>query len=312
MNKIFIVEPAEEQKRLDVFIAEKLNITRAKAQEIIEKECVLVNNSIKSKSYKLKLNEKIEILNFILSKGSTIELKPQNIPTEIIYKDEYLLVVAKPPGMVVYPAAGHQDGTLMNALAYHVKKLASVGGPLRPGVVHRLDKDTSGLIVVSLDDKAYYKLVEIFKKREILKEYLTIVYGKLEGKGKITLSIGRSETNRKKMSTKSKKGKEAITEWEAIKNFNNYTLLKVRILTGRTHQIRVHFSSIGHPILGDKTYGKKVYIEIGKRKIPIPRQMLHAFRIKFKHPITDTICEFEAPLPEDMVKILNLLDQNYD
>jgi len=196
----------------------------------------------------------------------------------------------------------------MNALAYHFKRLANVGAPLRPGVVHRLDKDTSGVIVIALDDKAYYGLVEMFKKRQIKKEYLAIVYGGLKGRGTITLPIGRAEHDRKKMSTRAKRAKEAITEWEVIENFQNYTLLKVRIITGRTHQIRVHFSAIGHPLLGDKTYGKKTYIEKGNKKIPVLRQMLHAWSIEFKHPVTGKTLQFESTLPEDMKKVVELLN----
>ncbi|MCS7164470.1 MAG: RluA family pseudouridine synthase [Thermodesulfovibrio sp.] len=313
MSILFNAEKADEGKRLDIFISEKLNISRAKAQEAIENKLVKVNNFIKTKSYKIKFNDLIEVLNINSLKSKTSEgIIPQNIPIHLIYKDDYLAVLSKPAGMVVYPCVGHPDKTLINALAYHIKKLANVGGPLRPGVVHRLDKDTSGVMVVALDDQAYYKLVEAFKKREIKKEYLAIVYGELKGSGKITTPIGRAIHDRKKMSTKSKKAKEAITEWEVIKNFKNYTLLKVRIITGRTHQIRVHFSSIGHPILGDKTYGRKTYIELGKRKIPVSRQMLHAFRMQFIHPITKENLEFEAPLPKDMQYIISILEGQHE
>ncbi|MEN2994720.1 MAG: RluA family pseudouridine synthase [Thermodesulfovibrio sp.] len=313
MSTLFHVEKVDEGKRLDIFISEKLNISRAKAQEAIENKFVKVNNSIKTKSYKIKFNDLVEILNVTFLKSKTYEeIIPQNIPIQLIYKDDYLAVVSKPAGMVVYPCIGHPDKTLINALAYHIKKLANVGGPLRPGIVHRLDKDTSGVMVIALDDQAYYRLVEAFKNREIKKEYLAIVYGELKGSGRITTPIGRAIHDRKKMSTKSKKTKEAITEWEVIKNFKNYTLLKVRIITGRTHQIRVHFSSIGHPILGDKTYGRKTYIELGKRKISISRQMLHAFRMQFIHPITKENLEFEAPLPEDMQYIISILEGQHE
>ncbi len=313
MNILFQTEKIDEGKRLDIFISEKLNISRARAQEAIKKEFVKVNNSVKTKSYIIKYNDLIEVSNGFFQKSKDSEkLIPQDIPIQIIYKDDYLIVLSKPAGMVVYPCAGHPDGTLMNALVYHVKKLASVGAPLRPGVVHRLDKETSGVIVVALDNEAYYKLVEAFKKREIKKEYLALVYGELKGSGKITTSIGRAIHDRKKMSIKSKKAKEAVTEWEDIKNFRNYTLLKVKILTGRTHQIRVHFSSVGHPVLGDKTYGRKIYLEIGKRKISVPRQMLHAYKIELMHPITGKLLQFEAPLPQDMQHILNILEHRYE
>ncbi|GAQ94041.1 23S rRNA pseudouridine1911/1915/1917 synthase [Thermodesulfovibrio aggregans] len=309
MNLFFQIDNLSEGKRLDVFVSEKLNLSRAKAQEAIENGFVKVNNFLKSKSYKLKLNDLVEIFDEFLPKTEENEgLIPQNIPIEIIYRDEYLIVLSKQAGMVVYPCAGHKDGTLMNALAYHIKKLASVGAPLRPGVVHRLDKDTSGVIVIALDDKAYYGLVEVFKKREVKKEYIALVYGELKGSGRITLPIGRAIYNRKKMSTRAKKAKEAITEWTVVKNFKNYTLVKVRIVTGRTHQIRVHFSAIGHPILGDRIYGKKTHIELGRKRLPILRQMLHAWKIEFKHPITGETLQFEAPLPNDMREIIEVLE----
>ncbi|ACI20648.1 MULTISPECIES: RluA family pseudouridine synthase [Thermodesulfovibrio] len=313
MSILLQTEKADEGKRLDIFISDKLNISRAKAQEAIEKKFVKVNNYVKTKSYKIKFNDLIEVSDeFSLKLENSEKLIPQNIPIQVIYKDDYLIVLSKPAGMVVYPCAGHPDGTLMNALAYHVKKLANVGAPFRPGIVHRLDKDTSGVMVVALDDETYYKLVEAFKKREIKKEYLALVYGQLRGSGKITTPVGRAIYDRKKMSIKSKKAKEAITEWEVIKNFKNYTFLKVKILTGRTHQIRVHFSSIGHPVIGDKTYGRKTYIEIGNKKIPVSRQMLHAHKIELIHPITEKLLQFEASLPDDIQYILNILEDRYE
>jgi len=308
MSVSFSIESFDEGKRVDLFVSEKLNISRAKAQELIEKGYVKINNSAKPKSYKLKPGDFIEIYEDKLKLNEeNQELIPQNIPIELIYRDDYLVVLSKPAGMVVYPCAGHKEGTLLNALAYHFKKLANIGAPLRPGVVHRLDKDTSGVIVIALDDRAYYGLVEIFKKRQVKKEYLAIVYGELKEGGTINLPIGRAENDRKKMSTKAKRAKEAITEWQVLENFKNYTLVKVKIITGRTHQIRVHFSAIGHPLLGDRTYGRKTYIEKGNKKIPVLRQMLHAWRIEFKHPVTGENLKFESPLPEDMKKVVELL-----
>ncbi|HHW20186.1 RluA family pseudouridine synthase [Thermodesulfovibrio thiophilus] len=308
MSISLIIHQYDKDKRLDICLSEQLKITRAKAQELIEKEFVKVNGVSKSKSYKLKLNDLVEVIDVLYqSVSEQAKLIPQNIPINIIYKDDYLVVLSKPAGMVVYPCPGHKDGSLMNALAYHISKLASIGGPLRPGVVHRLDKDTSGIMVVALNDKAYYKLVEIFKKREVKKEYIALVYGELNGSGEIVTPIGRAIHDRKKMSIKSKKAKEAQTNWEVLKSFKNYTLVKTRIITGRTHQIRVHFSSIGHPILGDKTYGKKTYLELGRQKIFIPRQMLHAQSIEFIHPVKGDLLQFEDPLPEDMNEIIKIL-----
>jgi len=308
MSVNFSIDSFNEGKRLDLIVSEKLNISRAKAQELIERGDVKVNNSLKQKSYKLKADDFVEIFEDSLKiNGETEKLIPQNIPIEVLYTDNYLVLVSKPAGMVVYPCIGHKEGTLLNALAYHFKKLATIGAPLRPGVVHRLDKDTSGVIVIAIDDRAYYGLVEMFKKRQVKKEYLAIVYGELKGSGTITLPIGRAENNRKKMSTKAKRAKEAITKWQVLENFKNYTLVKVKIITGRTHQIRVHFSAIGHPLLGDRTYGRKTYIEKENKKISVPRQMLHAWRIEFKHPVTGEDMKFESALPQDMRNIMELL-----
>ena len=308
MSVNFSIDSFNEGKRLDLIVSEKLNISRAKAQELIERGDVKVNNSLKQKSYKLKADDFVEIFEDSLKiNGETEKLIPQNIPIEVLYTDNYLVLVSKPAGMVVYPCIGHKEGTLLNALAYHFKKLATVGAPLRPGVVHRLDKDTSGVIVIAIDDRAYYGLVEMFKKRQVKKEYLAIVYGELKGSGTITLPIGRAENNRKKMSTNAKRAKEAITKWQVLENFKDYTLVKVKIITGRTHQIRVHFSAIGHPLLGDRTYGRKTHIEKENKKISVPRQMLHAWRIEFKHPVTGEDMKFESALPQDMRNIMELL-----
>lgn len=313
MSDKFYVTNEDQNKRLDLFLSEKLNITRSKAQELIEKHYIKINDSFKNKSYKLKKDDVVKVLQYSFDDITNInKLTPQNLPIQILYQDEYLTVISKPPGMVVYPCLGHPNGTVMNAVAYHFKKLASVGSPLRSGVVHRLDKDTSGAMIVALDDETYYKLVEMFKKRQIKKEYIALIYGKVKDSGKITLPIGRATHDRKKMSTKAKASKEAITEWSVIKRFNNYSLVNVKIITGRTHQIRVHFSSIGHPILGDQVYGKKIYLELKTGKINIPRQMLHAYKLQFMHPIKNTMLVIEAPITEDMDKIIKILKESYE
>ncbi|MCX7988259.1 MAG: RluA family pseudouridine synthase [Thermodesulfovibrio sp.] len=313
MSEKFHISIEEQDKRLDLFLSEKLNISRAKAQELIVKGFIKINNTLKNKSYKLKKEDIVEILEYSFNYNNSInKLIPQNLPLKILYEDEFLTVISKPPGIVVYPCVGHTNGTVMNAVAHHFKKLANVGGPLRPGVVHRLDKDTSGAMIIALDDEAYYKLIEMFKKRQIKKEYLAIVYGKIKDSGKITSAIGRSIHDRKKMSTKAKVSKEAITEWTVLKRFNSYSLIKVNIITGRTHQIRVHFSSIGHPILGDQIYGKKIYLELKNGKINISRQMLHAHKLEFTHPIKNIPLIIEAPIPEDMEKIIKILEASYE
>ncbi|MCL4457036.1 MAG: RluA family pseudouridine synthase [Nitrospirae bacterium] len=302
--KSFIINvlPPDASKRLDVFVSEKTDITRSQVQRLIRERLVLVNNKQESPNYRIRTNDSITI-NKPEEEFKT--LIPENIPLKIFHIDDHLVVVDKPAGMVVYPATGHDRGTLLNALAYRCKKLASIGGPLRPGVVHRLDKDTSGIMVVALDDKTYYDLAEQFKNRTINRKYMALVYGNIkEDSGKIVMEIGRSASDRKKMSTKTKRGKEAVTRWKVIKKFGAATLIEAKLGTGRTHQIRVHFSAIGHPVLGDKTYGKKIEVEIktdgSKKKIAFPRQMLHAETLGFTHPVTKEYLEFSSPLPEDM------------
>lgn len=299
--KKILVQTSEAGERIDTFLAIKTGITRSQIQRLITKGNVLVNSKNVSRNYRLKTKD---LITLSIPDKETEELLPEPIPIEIIYKDKYLVVVNKPAGMVVYPAAGHAHGTLMNALSYRCKKFATLGGPLRPGVVHRLDKDTSGVIVIALDDKAYYNLIEQFKRREINRRYIALIYGNLrEDEGEISLRIGRSESDRKKMSTRVRKGKEAVTRWKILERFGKATLIAVRLGTGRTHQIRVHFASIGHPVLGDRTYGKKVEIEAkSRKKILFPRQMLHAEILGFAHPDSGEYLEFSSPVPEDMAE----------
>ena len=305
--KNIVVQPSEADKRIDIFLAKRTGITRSQIQRLITQGNVLINSKDVSQNYRLKSKDLISIN---IPDKETEGLLPESIPLDILYKDDHLVVVNKAAGMVVYPAAGHAHGTLMNALSYHCKKLTTVGGPLRPGVVHRLDKDTSGVMVIALNDKAYYNLIEQFKHRTINRKYIALVYGNLrEDEGEIALKIGRSESDRKKMSTRVRKGKEAVTRWKALKKFGNATLVEARLGTGRTHQIRVHFASIGHPLLGDRTYGKKVEIEAKTKKIILfPRQMLHAELLGFTHPATGAYLEFSSPVPEDMAERINDLN----
>ena len=305
--KNIVVQPSEAGKRIDIFLAKRTAITRSQIQRLITQGNVLINSKDVSQNYRLKSKDLISIN---IPDKETEGLLAESIPLDILYKDDHLVVVNKPAGMVVYPAAGHAHGTLMNALSYHCKKLTTVGGPLRPGVVHRLDKDTSGVMVIALNDKAYYNLIEQFKHRTINRKYIALVYGNLrEDEGEIALKIGRSESDRKKMSTRVRKGKEAVTRWKVLKRFGNATLVEARLGTGRTHQIRVHFASIGHPLLGDRTYGKKVEIEAKTRKIILfPRQMLHAELLGFTHPATGAYLEFSSPVPEDMAERINDLN----
>lgn len=293
----FRISQGQEGDRIDVQVSTLSGLTRSQIRRCSEKGLLLVNGKAVRQNYRTRAGD-VVTLSLPFEEQSLI---PEDLPVEIVYKDDALIVVNKPPDMVVYPAAGHSRGTLMNVVAHHSGRLASVGGPLRPGVVHRLDRDTSGIMVIALDDRAYYHLVEQFRERSISRQYRAVVYGNMrEDSGEISLSIGRSASDRKKMSTKSRRGKVALTRWKVIERFHNATLIEARLGTGRTHQIRVHLASLGHPVLGDRTYGKKTVLEIRQKKIFFRRQMLHAESLGFVHPLTGVQMEFTRGLPEDM------------
>ena len=302
-----ILYDSNKGERIDLYLSKRTGITRSRIQRLIREGNILVKGKSIKPNYRLKRSDSITI-NLLPEEPEG--LMPEPLPLNILYRDDFIVVVDKPPGMVVYPAPGHRRGTLMNALAYSIGKLATVGGPLRPGVVHRLDKDTSGVMVIAIDDNAYYDLVNQFKRRSITRRYIALVYGSLkEDRGEIIKPIGRSERERKKMTTVSKRGKEAVTRWRVLKRFKGATLIEVRLGTGRTHQIRVHFSSIGHPVLGDRTYGRKTEIVHDKKRIAFPRQMLHADTLGFNHPVTREYLEFSSPLPEDMEDAIRVLSK---
>lgn len=291
-------------KRIDILSSELSGLSRSRIHHLIEKGLLTVNAHRTKPNYRAKSGDMISLHIPVEEQ----KLLKEDLPIEILFMDDFLIVVNKPAGMVVYPAANHSSGTLMNAVAYHSPRLASVGGPLRPGVAHRLDKDTSGVMVVALEDGAYYGLVEQFRKRTIDRRYKALVYGDLkEDRGQISLRIGRSESDRKKMSTRVKRGKEAVTTWNVVDRFGVATLIEAKLGTGRTHQIRVHFASIGHPVLGDLTYGRKTQVEAGRKKIIFPRQMLHAELLGFVHPFTEQYMKFRSNLPEDMRQIIETL-----
>ncbi len=308
MKKIkYTVTSEDKRERLDTFIAQKNSLTRSFIRKLLNRRLVLVNSRAEKASYRVQYCDRIE---FTLPDEPEGVLIPENIPLDILFEDKHIVAVNKPAGMVIYPAAGNRKGTLMNALAAQCNKLSSIGAPLRPGVVHRLDKDTSGALVIAKDDLSYYGLVEQFKRREIEKQYLALLYGRLKtDRGEIKLLIGRSVSDRKKMSTRTRRGKEAITQYETVERLHSSTLAKIRILTGRTHQIRVHFASLGHPVLGDTTYGKKTSLQRGTMTIKFSRQMLHASRLKIKHPVTGKNMEFVADIPEDMKGAVETLSQ---
>jgi len=293
----------ESGKRLDAYIASKdEEITRTTAQRLIEQGNILVNDKKQKVSYKVSIGDVITIEE---EQPQEIELKAQDIPVEIIYEDNDIIVVNKPKGMVVHPANGNPDGTLVNAIMAICKdSLSGIGGEIRPGIVHRLDKDTSGLLIIAKNDKAHVNMSEQIKNHEVKKTYIALVRGILkENEATIDMPIGRSTSDRKKMAV-NKKGKNAVTHIKVLKRFDKYTLLEVNIETGRTHQIRVHLSHIGYPIIGDYTYSN------GKNEFGVEGQCLHAKQLEFKHPITGQEMKLEAELPGYFNEILRKLENN--
>lgn len=297
-----IINEEQQGKRIDGVIAEyATELSRNTVQRLIEEEQIKVNGNKIKPSYKTNLNDEIDIN---IPKAKEIDLKPQNIPLEVLYEDNDIIVINKPKGMVVHPANGNPDGTLVNAIMAKCKdSLSGIGGEIRPGIVHRLDKDTSGVIIVAKNDKAHIKLSEDLKKHKIKKTYIALVRGIIkENEATINMPIGRSKQDRKKMAV-DKNGKEAITHFKVLKRYNEkYTLLEINIETGRTHQIRVHLSHIGYPIIGDTTYSN------GKNEWGVIGQCLHAKSLKFEHPITGKEMLIEADLPEYFQKILENLE----
>lgn len=297
--KIINVNEENIGKRIDAYLAENTEHSRSNIQRLIENEKILVNGKKTKVSYKVQLNDEISIED---EEAKEIELKAQDIPIDILYEDSDIIVVNKPKGMVVHPANGNPDGTLVNAvMAICKNSLSGIGGEIRPGIVHRLDKDTSGVIIVAKNDKAHINLSEQIKNHKVEKTYIALVKGFVkENEATINMPIGRSTNDRKKMAV-NKNGKNAITHFKVIERFKNYTLLQVKIETGRTHQIRVHLSEIGYPIVGDTTYSN------GKNEWGIEGQCLHAKSLKFKHPITCKEMFIEAPLPEYFQKVIEEL-----
>ncbi len=286
-----------ENVRLDALIAkEKEELSRTMIQKLIEDGSIQVNGQTKKASYKVQLGDKITIK---IPEIKEIDLKPQEIPIEIVYEDNDIIVVNKPKGLVVHPANGNPDGTLVNAIMAICKdSLSGIGGELRPGIVHRLDKDTSGLLIVAKNDKAHIKMSEAIKNREVKKIYIALVRGVVkEEEATINMPIGRSTKDRKKMAV-TKKGKEAVTHFKVLKRYPKYTLLEVKIDTGRTHQIRVHMAEIGHPVVGDMVYSN------GKNEFGVEGQMLHAKVLEFVHPITGEKMHLEAELPQYFKEII--------
>ena len=303
MKKINIDE-VDINKRIDSFISEKeKDVSRVRIKSLIEDGNILVNNSKVKPSYKIKENDIIEIE--IPEVVEESHMKAQDIDLDVIYEDDDIIVINKAKGMVVHPGNGNTDGTLANAvLAWAKGSLSGIGGEIRPGIVHRLDKDTSGIIIVAKNDKAHIDLSEQIKDRKVVKKYIALVRGIIpEDEATINMPIGRSKIDRKKMAV-DKEGKVAITHFKVLKRFEKYTLLELKIDTGRTHQIRVHMSYIKHPVVGDMVYSS------GKNEFGVEGQMLHAYSLDFTHPVTKEKMHLEAELPEYFKDVINRLEGN--
>lgn len=300
MNTL-VVDEINKGKRLDSYISDNMDkISRSFAQKLIENQKVTINGKNEKASYKVCIGDNVEV---DVPEAQDTRLKAQDIPVEVVYEDKDIIVVNKPKGMVVHPANGNPDGTLVNAILAMCKdSLSGIGGEIRPGIVHRLDKDTSGLLIIAKNDEAHVKMSKQIQDRLVTKKYIALVKGVVkDDEATIDMPIARSKVDRKKMAV-DKDGKQAVTHFKVIKRYKGYTLLEIKIDTGRTHQIRVHMAKIGYPVVGDMVYSN------GKNEFGIEGQMLHAKSLEFLHPITGKKMHLEAPLPEYFTKVLEELD----
>ncbi|MBW4513958.1 MAG: RluA family pseudouridine synthase [Timaviella obliquedivisa GSE-PSE-MK23-08B] len=293
----------EDSDRLDRFLSDQLpDLSRARIQKLIEQEQVLVNGQIcASKKASVQVGDRISLS---FPEVAPLDLQAEDIPLDILYEDDHLIILNKPVGLVVHPAPGHEGGTLVNALLAHCKNLAGIGGIQRPGIVHRLDKDTSGAIAIAKTDQAHQHLQAQFKTKTARREYLAIVYGAPAPTGTIDAPVGRRPNDRKRMAIvpEEKGGRRAITHWQVEERLGNYSLVRFQLETGRTHQIRVHSAHMGHPVVGDPVYslGKSVGVKL-------PGQALHAWKLRLLHPVTEEWVEAIAPIPTVLTKLLDVL-----
>ena len=303
---VLTAEKEYEGTRLDVFMSECADFTRSAAQKLIEDGRVSVNGNLQTKKYKVKSGDEVQVS---LPEPRVVDAIPQDIPLDIVYEDDDIIVVNKPQGMVVHPAAGNPDGTLVNALMYHTKgNLSAINGVIRPGIVHRIDKDTSGILVVAKNDKAHLSLSEQIKEHSMTREYYCLIAGGVkEDEFTVDKSIGRDPRDRKKMQAGVRDGRDAVTHFFVEKRYRGYTLLKCVLETGRTHQIRVHLKSIGKAIVGDLVYGLKNDKLAEQNKIQ--GQLLHAKKLGFVHPSTGEYIEFNSELPDYFMCILHKLEE---
>lgn len=292
-----------EDERLDKWISEALEgLSRSFIQKCIKEDKVLVNGTPQKASYRLKTDDEIV---FSIPEAAQPDITPEDIPLSILYEDDDLLVIDKPKNMVVHPAPGHYSGTIVNAVMYHCQNdLSGIGGVMRPGIVHRIDKDTTGSIIICKNDKAHLSIAAQLKEHSITRKYRAIVCGVIrDEEGSVDAPIGRDPQNRKRMAVNHKNGKSAVTHYRVLQRFKNYTYIECQLETGRTHQIRVHMTSIGHPLLGDTLYGT------GRSPFHLEGQTLHAMVIGFQHPSTGEYVEVTAPLPDYFEHLLKVLPQ---
>lgn len=305
-------------ERLDVFLAESLpELSRSQLKKLIDDGLVLLDRQPAKASSKLKGGETLQLT---LPAPTPLEARPENIPLDILYEDDQLIVVDKPAGMVVHPAAGHSEGTLVNALLHHCDDLAGIGGELRPGIVHRIDKDTSGLLVATKNDASHQALAAQFKAHSVNRRYLALVQGLLpDERGVVDRPIGRHPTHRRKMSSQSRQGKRAVTHWQVLARYpgDKLSLVEFRLETGRTHQIRVHLSEMNFPLVGDPMYGGRSRLntmtdqQLSSLIRKLPGQALHARLLGFIHPLSGEYLEWTSPPPEDFQAILDYLEEKY-
>ena len=317
-SRRFTFERGRLPMRLDLFLAECLpELTRSQLKRLIDEDRVRLDGTPTKAGCKLKGGEHLTVC---LPEPVPTEAAPEEIPLSVLYEDRHLIVIDKPAGMVVHPAAGHRGGTLVNALLHHCRDLSGIGGELRPGIVHRLDKDTSGVMMATKDDDSHNHLSRQFKAHTIKRRYLALVHGLIpKDRGTVDSPIGRHPTQRKKMSGSSRSGRRAVTHWRVLSRFDRdrLTLVELTLETGRTHQIRVHFSEMNLPIAGDPVYGSPRRAaglpdpELGRRIRELNRQALHARLLGFIHPVSNEYMEFESPPPADMQDILDYLEEKY-
>ena len=302
---MMIISSEDAKKRLDVYVFEKVGTSRSGAQTLIENGLVTVNGKAQSKNYRLREGDSVEIEE---DEPKELSVEAENIPLNVVFEDDDIIVINKPSGMVVHPAPGNESGTLVNALLYHCKNsLSGINGVIRPGIVHRIDKDTSGLLVVAKNDESHIFLSSLLKDHGIKRVYHAIVTGHFkETEGTVNAPIARHPVDRKKMAVV-QGGREAITHYKAIEEYPSFTYAKMELETGRTHQIRVHMSYIGHPIIGDEVYGGGKTAFEKNNKALLNGQILHAKELSFPHPRTKETVKFECPLPDNFAKLLERL-----